>query len=352
MSNEIESVLDETLYFGDKAIRWYQHAAINESIQAIYDGYKRICVVMPTGAGKTITMACLLGDPKLKEYLGITDRNIRVLFVAHNHRLLTQAERTFANDHHIDIITQSMQSEIPDIQYDIVVLDEAHHEACITFQYRLEQTNPNIILIGTTATPSRHDGSLIKFEYFVEPISRHEAVQQGYLAETNLYTFVDGSERSKAEIVIDILDSYIDQMKGTLIFVRTKAEARMIDSHLSKLGYKSVAILDQKKDEVNSLLDQFSSGDIQFIISCNKLGEGVDITGAESLIIGRTLASYPLLNQYIGRAARPDCDCNIYEIVNPLASDNIDTTVVTGTPASHKLIYQQKGKWVEEEIVY
>jgi superfamily II DNA or RNA helicase len=349
----MEDKLDEVVYFGDKEIRWYQHAARNESIQAIYDGHKRICIVMPTGAGKTITMACLLSDSKLKEYLNIKDRNIRVLFVAHNHRLLTQAERTFVNESQIDIITQSMQSNIPDdLQYDIVVLDECHHEACITFQYRLEQTNPDSILIGTTATPNRNDGSLIKFQYFVEPISREDAVHQGYLAETNLHSFVDGSERSKAEITIDILDSYIDQMEGTLIFVRTKAEARLIDSYLDNLGYKSVAILDQKKEETNILLDSFSNKEIQFIVSCNRLGEGIDISGVNTIIISRTIGSFPLLNQYIGRAARPDCDCNIYEIINPLAADNIDTTVVVGTPKTHKLIYKQKGQWTEELIIY
>lgn len=352
--SDTELNLDEM--YGDKSVRWYQIAARNQSIQAIKAGKKRILIVLPTGTGKTLTIACTLGCAELADVLGVVDRKIRVLFIAHNHRLLSQAERTFLEDSNVELILQSMMSDIPqdiiDAGWDITVLDEAHHEACSSMQYQLDTLVGEIPLIGLTATPDRADGMIIKFEEFVMPISREEAVDQGYLAETYLHTIVDGSERSKADIVMDILDEYAGQMNGTLVFVKTKKEVTTVNNHLIKLGYRSVGLLDQSRDELDAVLNEFSEGAIDFVVSCQKLSEGIDVKNCHTVIVGRNIGSYSLLNQIIGRAARPDCPCHIYEVVNPLAKDNLDTTCVVGTPASHKIIYHAKGKWNEEEFDY
>lgn len=352
--SDTELNIDEI--YGDKSVRWYQIAARNQSIQAIRVGKKRVLMVLPTGTGKTLAIAVTIGSPELAEVLNVVDRKIRVLFIAHNHRLLTQAERTFIEDSNVELILQSMMSNIPqdviDAGWDITILDEAHHEACSSMQHQLDTLVGDIPLIGLTATPDRHDGMIIKFEEFVNPISREEAVEQGYLAETYLHTIVDGSERSKAEIVIDILDTYASEMNGTLVFAKTKKEVTAINNHLLSMGYRSIGLLDQTKDELDEILNAFSNGDVDFIVSCQKLSEGIDVKNCHTVIIGRNVASYSLLNQMIGRAARPDCPCHIYEIVNPLAKDNLDTTAVTGTPASHKLIYFAKNKWNEEYFDY
>ena len=92
MSNVTNTTeLNEDEYFGEKEIRWYQLAARNMTNDALRAGETRILVVLPTGAGKTITVAATMGGAEIREVLGIKDRNIRVLFVAHKHRLLTQA---------------------------------------------------------------------------------------------------------------------------------------------------------------------------------------------------------------------------------------------------------------------
>lgn len=347
-----EQILDITEYYGERELRWYQVAVKNRTVSAFKQGKRRILILMPTGSGKTITIACTLGSPEMKEALNVHDRPLRVLFVAHMHRLLTQAEATFAEENNVELTVLSMQSRLTlDQPFDVVVLDEAHHESCMSMQLQLEQLG-DFPIIGLTATADRADGCVLKFDEVVNPISRHEAVEQGYLAETSLYTFVDGSERSKADIAIDILDRYAEQMNGTLIFVRTIKEIIQVNEHLVSKGYKSVGLVNQGKEEINEILDQFSKNEVQFIVSANRLGEGIDITGCESILVARTLGSLSLLNQIIGRAARPDCSCNVYEIVNPLSRDNLDATVVTGTPKQHMLIFMERGKWVEEFFDY
>lgn len=343
-------------FFGEKPMRWYQIAARNETISAVKRGAKRILIVLPTGAGKTITIAATLNGAEIKEALGITeDRPLRVMFVAHKHRLLTQAEQVFAESNDIELMPQSMMSQISaeflKKSWDIIVLDEAHHEACSSFQYHLEQLGEWVI-IGLTATPDRASGEVIKFDTIINPISREQAVAEGYLAETTITTFVDVPSKEKIDVLTDIFEKYAHQMGKGLIFVKTKKEVRAINAVLENLGYTSVGVLSQSETELNDILNQFSEGKIQFIVNCNKINEGVDVKGCTDVILGRQFGSYPQLSQVIGRASRPDSECNVWELINPLSKNNLDTTVVVGTPKSHRLVSKEVGVWVEREFDY
>jgi superfamily II DNA or RNA helicase len=69
-----------TEFFGEKPLRWYQVAARHAAIAALERGEKRILIVLPTGAGKTITVACTMGDPGILHAMKVTGRKLRVLF--------------------------------------------------------------------------------------------------------------------------------------------------------------------------------------------------------------------------------------------------------------------------------
>lgn len=358
LTEEIEvnkSSIDVEEYYGERKLRWYQIAARNELFDSLEKGIKRIVIELPTGAGKTLTFAASMSHPRLRKILNVENRPLRILFIALNHRLLTQAEQTFINENNIDLILHSAFSDLPDKVifegWDICVIDECHHESVMSIQYKLDQIGDKPIL-GLTATPDRADGTLIKFEKFISPISREEAVKQGYLAETDLFTFVDAPEKDKSEIVIDILHDYHAKMDKTIVFMKTKKEGLLVSKFIETLGY-NVAFLDkQTPREVEKILNDFSEGRIQFIVNCNRLGEGIDVKGCTSVVLGRTVGSYPLLNQIVGRASRPDSDCRIWEIINPLSGSNLDTTVVVGTPRTHKLIYRKNNCWIEKEFSY
>jgi superfamily II DNA or RNA helicase len=355
IKTEVQDETNDIVFYGDKQVRWYQIACHNQAVKALEEGIKRILIVQPTGTGKTLTIVHLLSNGDVARILGVEDRKLRVLFIAHLHRLLTQAEKTFAEENKVELILQSMMSPISDEVmkqgFDIVVMDEAHHEAASSMQYQLDCISDKPF-IGLTATPDRADRFVIKFEEIICPLSREQAVEEGFLAETYLRTFVDGSERSKSDIAIDILDRYADEMKGTLIFLRTKREVLIVNNYLLSRGYSSVGVLTQTNAELNEVLNDFSAGRIKFVVSCNKISEGIDVKNCTDVLIARNLNSYSLLNQIIGRAARPDSECRIWEIVNPLARNNLDTTVVIGTPKEHKLVHIEKGQWIEEYFDY
>lgn len=343
--------------FGEKNLRWYQIACRNATIAAIARGEKRVLIELPTGAGKTITVASTIGDPMMMKALGIADQNrkLRVLFVAHKHRLLTQAEQTFADAYNVELIIQSMFTPIPqsviDAGWDICVLDEAHHEACASFQYQLEKLG-DYPVIGLTATKDRADGCLIKFDAIINPISREQAVAEGWLAKTKLNTIVDVPSKDKIAILTRLLEQYSAQMTQTMVFVKTKKEVTAITNVLLSLGHTAVGILSQTESQLNTLLNQFSNKEVQFLVNCNRVNEGVDVVGCEHVVLGRQFGSYPQLNQVIGRAARPDSECNVWELINPLSGRNLDTSIIVGTPETHRLISMERGEWVEREFNY
>ncbi len=370
-----EHAANDDEYYGDKLVRWYQYAARAQTVHGFVKlGYKRILVALPTGAGKTLSSGIIFNDPELRKFLGLSNvvdkktgtykRKMRILFIAHKHRLLSQAERTFAHDNGVELIMQSAFSDIPadvlEEGWDLTVLDEAHHEAMSTLQYKLEEMTTNkkakhgyIPMVGLTATYDRPDGMMIKFDLIVEPISREQAVEEGWLAPTNIYSFVDPTASSdKIQILSAILTDYHHLMGRTMVFVKTKAEVAVITNLLTKLGKKAVAAVGMTQKQLDKVLDQFSNGEWDFIVNCNMINEGVDVKGCDSVVLGRTYGSYVQLNQVIGRAARPDSECNVFELVNPLSANNLDTTVVTGTPEKHMLIYRKAGQWVEAEFDY
>jgi len=349
-TNEIDNY--EELMFGDKKSRWYQIAALHAVEEALEENIMRTLVVHPTGAGKTLTSGLIFSSSRVRKALGIpADRPLRLLFASHKHRLLTQAERTYAAAENIEFIPVSVFSDIPEnLEWDITCIDEAHHEAMLTIQYHLDKIGDKPI-IGLTATPDRADGMLIKFERIIDPISRDEAVAQGFVAKTYINSILDAPSKFKIDVTKRIINEFGGDFGQTMMFFRTKHEVTVINEYLLSMGYKSIAILNQNEKELDEILDDFSAGKYQFVLNCNRINEGVDVVGCTDVYLGRQFGSYPQLNQVIGRASRPDSKCVVWELINPI-SKNLDTTVVVGTPARHRLISKRGKKWHQQKFDY
>ena len=336
-----------------KEARYYQTDAVRlVEKNLIEHNKKRILIVLPTGAGKTLTSRLVLKSSAIREHLGVVDRKLRVLFLAHNTRLLRQAVAEYANDDSIEIISQSTFSDIPqnvlDEGWDLTVLDEAHHEAMNSFQLRLEAFS-SAPIIGLTATPIRADGMMIKFDKIISTLSRTDAVNEGFLAATYLHTVLDVGGVDKVELINDVFSNFEDEIGQTILFVRTKKEARELDFILNEKGISAIALLDQDDDTVDKILSDFEKKEIQVIINCNRISEGVDVKGCDTVILGRQFNSYAMISQCIGRASRPDSDCHVWQLANPLKK-NLDAMDVVGRPEKHTLLWKEKGKWVNQDF--
>ena len=345
------NTIEEQEVFGDKQAYWFQIAVRNQVFEALEAGHRRIAVIQPTGSGKTISSGLILLSDDIRNFLGVVaGQPLRVLFVSHRHRLLSQAEAVYASEESIEVIAHSMMSPLdPETQFDLVVIDECHHEATLSFQHQLESISTAPI-IGLTATIDRNDGRLCKFSKFIEPITREQAVEQGYLAESYIHTFAMSPTASQVEAVTTMIEMGSSQMEQTMVFVKTKAEAAAIHKWCADNGYTSSLLVDISEKELNTQLSAFERKEHQFAISCMKLGEGVDVKGCKSVINGRRLQARGLLNQIIGRAARNDSDCYIWESINPLAANNLDATQIVGIPKQHTFWYQVRGEWRNHQL--
>lgn len=352
-SEDMSTREDEVTMYGNKEVRWYQVAALHGVEHELEMGVKRVLIVLPTGAGKTLTSGLVFSSDRVRKSVGVkADAKLRLLFIAHKHRLLTQAEKSYADASNVEFIPHSAFQDLPDdMSWDIACIDEAHHEAMATIQYRLDKLGRKPI-IGLTATPDRADGCLIKFESIINPISREQAVAEGYLAPTYLNSIVDTPAGNKVPVTKMIIDEFLSEFGQTMMFFRTKAEVREIADYLHSKGKSVIAIISQNEQALDELLDKFSAGEVQFLVNCNKINEGVDVKGCTDVFLGRSYGSYPQLNQVIGRASRPDSDCRVWELINPLSGRNLDTTVVVGTPERHRLISKKKGKWIQQDFDY
>lgn len=343
---------DTNELFGEKPVRWYQIAARTAVENALENGCKRILVEMATGVGKTLTSGLIFSSEKIHKILGVENRKLKLLFIAHKHRLLTQAENEYANALNVEFISHSAFAPLPEnTEWDIACIDECHHEAMASIQYLLEKVGDKPI-IGLTATPDRADGLLLKFDLIVNPISREQAVEMGYISASSINTIYDTPKKDKTDTLKDVLNNFAHEMGKTLVFMRTKKEVQSITEHLIELGYSAIGLLNQSAQEINDVLNAYSRGEYQFIVNCGIISEGVDVKGCTDVILAKNIGSYPLLNQIIGRTVRPDSPSNVWEFINPLSDDNLDSTIVVGTPTSHRLLYKKNRQWTQKQFDY
>ena len=329
--------------------RDFQVRTVAKTIHYLNNNYKRILIEKPTGAGKTIISRSLFSSRKMREALNIEgDRPLRLLFIANKQRLLKQAIRTYDVANNIEIITistclKNFPQELIDNGWDITCLDEAHHESMTSFQLYLESIN-NAPLIGLTATPHRPDNCILKFEAIVNEISRSEAVEAGYLSETDILSIIHTGGKNKVPLMQRAFSLLYEEIGNAIITFATKKEVREFQEWLVSNGFESsIAILDQDEDTLNEILDDFSEGKIQILVNCNRINEGIDVKGCDTIITAKDYSSNVQLNQIIGRGARPDSSCKVIEIVNPL-KQTLTAIDIVEKARTHRMVSFRKGK--------
>lgn len=355
----------------------FQTKAVEDIIKAIdINPQARVALIAPTGSGKTIICRRFIASPYLHEVLlkNKTRKTVRIIFKCHMERLLTQARRRFdANicgestleqwrnedaglpftspGTKVEICYQMLGVKLEDNDdIDLIVYDEYHHEACNTVQEFLSNAG-KFPSLGMTASPERGDNCLIKFDVMVEPLTRQEAVSQGYICETDINTIVDSSSQNKVHLLKKVLVAFNHEMKQTMIFVRTRKEIKEVVEFINSTIGEGLSQGCDEGDDLDFILDSFGNQEFKYIVSCKKLGEGVDISGVTDVVFAKNIGSAIDLNQYIGRAARVDIpECRVWEFVNPF-STNLDTVDVVGIPKSHRLINLKGNEFVVRDFM-
>lgn len=171
-------------------LRDYQSDIINRCREAFKAGYKKLCCVLPCGAGKT-AIFCYLA------YLNtIKKPSNRVLILLHRKELLKQTEEALKafqiSTDHIDIaMIQSFNNALKTgvKPYSLIIIDECHHATSNSFKAVLN-TYDKTALIGFTATPARLDGKPLGeiFDRLIVGVDYAYLIDNNYLVDYDYFS--------------------------------------------------------------------------------------------------------------------------------------------------------------------
>lgn len=335
-------------------LRDYQRASIDAVWAYLANRDGNPAVVIPTGGGKSPTMAGLIQEA-LTRWPGT-----RVCVLAHVRELVKQNAQKMlsiwpeapigiysASLGRRDTLQPIMFASIQSVynragelgRFDLVLVDEAHRIPVKgEGMYRLflaacQRFNPDLRVIGFTATPYRlgvgpvcDAGNLLN-EICYE-VHLKELIDQGYLSrlisKASVKTQIDvsGVHVRQGEYVAAELnalvnrDSVIDaacremvdllaDRRGWIVFCAGVEHAEAVNAKLCALGVASTVVEGSLSAyERDARLGGFQRGDYRAICNVNVLTEGFDATHVDAVVMLRPTKSPGLYVQMVGRGLR------------------------------------------------
>lgn len=344
-------------------LRPYQQAAV----AAVYDHLRsrddNPCVVLPTGSGKSLVIAKIASDA-VRLWGG------RVLILAHVKELLEQnAEkvRRLCPDLRIGLYSaglgrrdtdtpvlvagiQSIYKRAAELDpFDLVIIDECHligksdgEGMYRQFLADCQRANPEVRVIGLTATPFRLDSGLVCTpDHFINHVCYEagirEMIRDGYLSPLISKAGVNRADfrglhvragefvSDEVEMLVtepdlvaaacDEIVHYTKDRQAVLIFASSIAHGHQVvqtlkDRHGIACGFVSGQTSAGERDE---LLARFrGDGDdslfgcepLKYICNVNVLTTGFDAPRVDCVVLLRPTMSPGLLMQMVGRGFR------------------------------------------------
>lgn len=261
---------------------------------------------------------------------------------------------------------------------DLVFIDEAHlvspndETLYQLFLAALTEVNPNVRVIGFTATPWRlgtgritEDGIFTDVCFDITGMQAfNRLIAEGFLApliprQTKMMLDIDGVHMRGGELIASELQHAVDKYEITqaalretlelahdrrhwLIFASGVEHACNIADMLNDMGIPTVAIHskmgDAQRDQ--AILD-FKAGKYRAAVNNNVLTTGFDFPAIDCIVVLRPTASTVLWVQMLGRGTRP-FECAEYKKENCLVLDFAGNTRRLG-PINDPVIPRKKG---------
>lgn len=298
----------------------------------------------PTGGGKT-RMACGVIHTLLHRRDG--GRPLRVLVLAHRHELVDQWAATLRH-HGIEprglmpvekplalgtIQTAFARLQNPEFRrwlesIDVVVLDECHHAQSPSWNAVVKACR-NAVAFGLSATPWAPGGSalgLSKFDSVVQAPSVSELIGLGCLTPAAIYQprhSIDtrGLSKSGADfnlgelakranieaITRTALQEYGRYCPGQtcMVFTTTVQHAKDVADAFRQDGWAAASIDGGvNREERVRIFKRLENRTLRILVSCELIGEGVDVPVCSAMISLRPTASARLWVQQAGRTLR------------------------------------------------
>lgn len=335
-------------------LRPYQRASIDAVWQFLANRDGNPAVVIPTGGGKSPTMAGLIREA-LQNWPGT-----RIAVVAHVRELVQQNAQKMLSvwpeapigiysaslgrrDTAAPVVFASIQSIFKRAgqlgRFDLVLVDEAHRipvkgEGMYRqFLADAARFNPDLRVVGFTATPYRLGvGPVCAPENLLTDICYEvhlrELIEAGYLSrlisKASLSNSIDTSgmhirggefvaaeidaAANRAEVVAGAcreMVSLLADRRAWIVFCASVAHAQAVDAELQRLGIESAVVEGSLSTyERDARIGAFQAGRLRALCNVNVLTEGFDATHVDAVVMLRPTKSPGLYVQMVGRGLR------------------------------------------------
>ncbi|MCD4823057.1 MAG: DEAD/DEAH box helicase [Phycisphaerae bacterium] len=346
-------------------LRPYQAEAVDAVYRYLRDRDDNPVVVIPTAGGKTPVMSTICRDA-VQKWSG------RVLILAHVKELLEQTADTLrrvAPDLEIGVYSAGLKSRDTDhpiivasIQsvykraceldaFDLVLVDESHlipldgEGMYRQFLADAKTINPNIRVVGLTATPYRLKGGMIaKEDHFLNTVCYEigvkELIVQGFLCPLKtkagkIKANLDNLHVRGGEFVANEVEAAMDNIvlvqsaceeiveltqerNSCLLFTSGVAHGQHIARTIQRLAGQDCGFVCGETPglERESILRRFKAGELKYLANVNVLTTGFDAPNIDCVTIVRPTMSPGLMYQMVGRGFRlhPDkTDCLVLD---------------------------------------
>ncbi|MCT8344697.1 DEAD/DEAH box helicase [Photorhabdus kleinii] len=339
-------------------LRPYQQEAVDATINHFRHHHEPAVIVLPTGAGKSLVIAELA---KLAHG--------KVLVLAHVKELVAQNYSKYcAYGLPADIFSAGLQQkqstgkvvfgsvqsvarnlEYFDNQFSLLIIDECHRisdDENSQYQqiiHHLRQNNPQLRILGLTATPYRlaigwiyqyhYHGMIrgdencffrdciyelplrymIKHGFLVPPkrldmpvmqydFSQVRSSQQGIFNKTDLNHEIKRQKRITPHIIKQVIEYSADR-KGVMLFAATVEHAKEIFQLLPS-GQAALVSADTSTADRDLFIEAFKTQQLRYMVNVAVLTTGFDAPHVDLIAILRPTESVSLYQQIIGRGLR------------------------------------------------
>lgn len=306
-------------------LRDYQKDILTRTTRSMMSGHKKVLIVLPTGAGKTVVFAWMAAQSQ--------ERGRVVWFLVHRRELMDQTIETFDRfgipRSRICIGMVATVANHPERlpKPDVIIFDEAHHSAAGTWEKIIEQF-PDAFLLGLTATPCRLDGKPLGKIYtdMIVGVTTAELIDSGHLSKYRYYApsvadlsglkkkGSDFDQQQASEILMqkaiygDVIQHWITYAKDlqTILYCASIKHSQEVAEAFRDEGINAVHFDgNTPTEDRRKIVADFRAGSIQVLCNVDLVGEGFDVPDCWCCVLLRPTASTTLFIQQAGRALRP-----------------------------------------------
>lgn len=333
--------------------RDYQQLVIDRLWEYYQDNDGNPIIVMPTGTGKSLIIAYILKT--------VASYNKKAIALTHVKELIKQNSKCYlkyTSKKHVSIYSAGLgKKQIGKITFAgiasvykkaknfgnvaCIIIDECHlvspkDEAMYnTFIKGLKKINPNLKIIGLTATPFRtkegylHEGpiftdlavdlttkywfqKLIQDGYLGRLVVKHTAneydvekvkIQGNEFVQSDLQLTVNKQDKTH-KIIREVLKNDADR-KHWLVFASGIQHAENVKKALIKFGVNTDCVHSKMtKKKRDSVINKFRKGKLTAIVNSNILIAGFDYPEIDLIIVMRPTLSPVFWVQMLGRGTR------------------------------------------------